>query len=445
MSTKGPTRVAGQPPSADISTLKDAARAAAPSTNQASDTTLQASAKRSAHSAASASPAPAPITSSNGGARTQQQRDEEQQPEPAQGDRGRRRGDRTRVDAIARDSQQRHPGREHASRRHVSRGDRLFEHTAADDDERDDPERERRLDDRQRREPQRADLERCARRREPDAGQPAPAAEQRREDPVGAGDRRDGARLQRLQQVRALEAQCRHHGEGQPGWQSVRHACLPDRAAPSAGRRPRSRPCGRRWPTRSAWPAAGPASDRVLLTFDDGPHPEGTPAVLDRLDDAGAKATFFLVGEQVERDPGLAREIANADTASGSTATGTATSCASRRGRCARTSTERKPPSPRQPEVVATDYRPPYGILSLGAVAEARRRGWSMMLWSHWGRDWRRRATAASIAALVLRDLGAGDIVLLHDSDAYSAAGSWRATVGALDLLLPDLAERGLL
>src|SRR5579871_3047253 len=47
----------------------------------------------------------------------------------------------------------------------------------------------------------------------------------------------------------------------------------------------------------------------VALTFDDGPHPEGTPAVLEVLSQADMKATFFLVGEQVERRPALAAEI----------------------------------------------------------------------------------------------------------------------------------------
>ena len=47
----------------------------------------------------------------------------------------------------------------------------------------------------------------------------------------------------------------------------------------------------------------------VALTFDDGPHPEGTLAALAELDRAGARATFFLVGEQVQRNPGLAAEI----------------------------------------------------------------------------------------------------------------------------------------
>ena len=53
-----------------------------------------------------------------------------------------------------------------------------------------------------------------------------------------------------------------------------------------------------------------PAAGRFELTFDDGPDPDATPAVLDALDAAGATGTFFLVGEQVEAHPQLARELA---------------------------------------------------------------------------------------------------------------------------------------
>src|SRR5919204_6378424 len=55
-----------------------------------------------------------------------------------------------------------------------------------------------------------------------------------------------------------------------------------------------------------------PSLGAVALTFDDGPHPEGTPAALEALAATGARATFFLVGEQVERNPALAAEIAAA-------------------------------------------------------------------------------------------------------------------------------------
>jgi peptidoglycan/xylan/chitin deacetylase (PgdA/CDA1 family) len=54
----------------------------------------------------------------------------------------------------------------------------------------------------------------------------------------------------------------------------------------------------------------GPAGSRgVALTFDDGPHPIHTRAVLDRLDEAGAKATFFVVGRKASQHPDVVREI----------------------------------------------------------------------------------------------------------------------------------------
>jgi peptidoglycan/xylan/chitin deacetylase (PgdA/CDA1 family) len=65
-----------------------------------------------------------------------------------------------------------------------------------------------------------------------------------------------------------------------------------------------------------SWRLFGPAlvraddSDRVALTFDDGPDPEGTPRVLDALDAAGMKATFFAVGQRAEAHPELLRDIA---------------------------------------------------------------------------------------------------------------------------------------
>jgi peptidoglycan/xylan/chitin deacetylase (PgdA/CDA1 family) len=58
-----------------------------------------------------------------------------------------------------------------------------------------------------------------------------------------------------------------------------------------------------------------PALERVdgaglALTFDDGPDPDATPGVLDALAEAGTRATFFLVGEQVDAHPSLAAEVA---------------------------------------------------------------------------------------------------------------------------------------
>src|SRR2546421_394904 len=89
-------------------------------------------------------------------------------------------------------------------------------------------------------------------------------------------------------------------------------------------------------------------------------------------------------------------------------------------------------------------YRPPYGIFSPYGMRYARGRGWRPLLWSRWGRDWAARATPESIAAKVTEDLGAGDVLLLHDADWYSAEGSHRNTVAALPRVLDAIEARGL-
>lgn len=62
-----------------------------------------------------------------------------------------------------------------------------------------------------------------------------------------------------------------------------------------------------RWLAVQQLPIAAGAS--VLLTFDDGPHPRATPAILDRLSKFGARAIFFVVGSRIHRTPDMLRRI----------------------------------------------------------------------------------------------------------------------------------------
>ena len=171
----------------------------------------------------------------------------------------------------------------------------------------------------------------------------------------------------------------------------------------------------------------------VALTFDDGPHPEGTPAVLEELARQGATATFFLVGEQVAQRPALAREIVAAGHEVG--VHGFRHTLLLRRRVAAVTDDFDRAvdaigeATGMRPQL----YRPPYGI-------QVRVRGWRPLLWSTWGRDWERRATPQSIARRATRGLRPGDVVLLHDSDAYSSADSWRRTAAALPSVLEAVA-----
>ena len=91
-----------------------------------------------------------------------------------------------------------------------------------------------------------------------------------------------------------------------------------------------------------------------------------------------------------------------------------------------------------------TLHRPPYGIYSWPALAQVRARGWTPLLWSRWGHDWRRFTTPAKIVDEVTHHLRPGDVLLLHDADHYSAAGSWRATAAALPRVLDSIAAHGL-
>lgn len=180
------------------------------------------------------------------------------------------------------------------------------------------------------------------------------------------------------------------------------------------------------------------------LTFDDGPHPQGTQAVLEALDSAHVRATFFLVGERVLANPSLAREIAAAGH-------GIALHCHRHRNLLRLTPCQTREDIAAAFDVIAEHtgrspelYRPPYGILNAAALRLARARGWRTLLWSQWGRDWEAQATPASIAARVTSGARAGSVLLLHDADDYSAPDSWRRTVGALPRVLETLRRQGL-
>ncbi len=178
---------------------------------------------------------------------------------------------------------------------------------------------------------------------------------------------------------------------------------------------------------------AGPG---IAITFDDGPHPRGTPAVLDRLAAHGAIGTFFLVGEQVARNPALAGEIV----AAGHQVAlhGYRHNLLLRRLPSALADDLRRAVATIEDATghTPTSYRPPYGVFSTGGLRLSRRRGWEPTLWSRWGRDWEARTTPEAIVRRAADGLVAGDIVLLHDADDYSAPGSWRRTVAALPAIL---------
>lgn len=195
----------------------------------------------------------------------------------------------------------------------------------------------------------------------------------------------------------------------------------------------------RRFPARERADVNGCA----VLTFDDGPDPDVTPALLDALDAEGIRATFFVLGEQMMRAPSLAGEVRRRghevalhgyeheehdrwwpgqtrdDLARGlgtfQVSTGT---------------------SPRW-------YRPPYGLLSEASFKACADLGFEPVYWSAWGYDWETLA-AERIAELVGRDLAEGEIVLLHDSARYAPRHDCTPTIEAIPLIAAHARTAGI-
>jgi peptidoglycan/xylan/chitin deacetylase (PgdA/CDA1 family) len=177
----------------------------------------------------------------------------------------------------------------------------------------------------------------------------------------------------------------------------------------------------------------------ATVTFDDGPHPQGTPAVLDALDEAGLRAIFFLVGEQVERYPELAAEVA---------ARGHEVGIHGYRHRVQLAQSQSAVRADLERALATIGgaprfHRPPLGIYSTAGLRLTRELGLEPLLWSRWGKDWRKFTTAKRIARRATRDLGPGDVILLHDADHYSSKNSWQRTVAALPEILRAIQPTG--
>lgn len=175
---------------------------------------------------------------------------------------------------------------------------------------------------------------------------------------------------------------------------------------------------------------------RVALTFDDGPHAEHTPRVLEALAAGSAQATFFLQGAHAERHPALVRAIADAGHELGNH--GWSHARASEVGARAfvREAVETQllleritgRPLPRL-------YRPPYGYVSPAALPGLLGERFRLVFWSFDSRDSFVDAPEAVLAAVREAELRSGEVLLFHEDYAHTTA--------ALPALVADLGRRG--
>lgn len=209
----------------------------------------------------------------------------------------------------------------------------------------------------------------------------------------------------------------------------------------AAGLTPRSTLLGR---NVSRLPAAAAARGEVAITIDDGPDPEVTPAVLDLLDAAGQKATFFCIAERAAAHPALAHEIVlRGHSIQNHTARHRhdfsflgPKAYADELGRAQRILAQACGQVP-------TCFRAPAGFRNMFLAPVLERMGLTLVSWTRRGFD-TREADAQRVLERLTRGLAAGDILLLHDGNAARSPQGRPVVLEVLPQLLARLRAQGL-
>ncbi|HEU0027462.1 MAG TPA: polysaccharide deacetylase family protein [Ktedonobacterales bacterium] len=194
------------------------------------------------------------------------------------------------------------------------------------------------------------------------------------------------------------------------------------------------------WAIRGASDYGAPPASVVALTFDDGPTPYYTPAILSYLEQTHTPATFFVLGQYAKAYPWLVqREAADGFTIGIHT--------------WSHPDMRLLTPAQRAWQLAATAqqlhadlganaclwlWRPPYGSYNSTIVAQAGTFGLTTIMWNDDPADWSQPGTM-TIVNRVLSNVRPGSIILLHDGPAGRAQ-----TLAALPYILAGLRQRGL-
>jgi peptidoglycan/xylan/chitin deacetylase (PgdA/CDA1 family) len=182
----------------------------------------------------------------------------------------------------------------------------------------------------------------------------------------------------------------------------------------------------------------GPRDRRVVaLTFDDGPDPVHTPALLDALAELDAPATFFLVGDIVDANADVVRRIAREGHELGNHTYSHRYLPLARSSSVERELRATDRAVQRATGIVPTLARPPWGGRSPWTVRAFRRLAKRLVLWDINSNDWK-GAPARAVAERVLERARPGSIILMHE-----AREGGEVTIEAVRLLVPALRARG--
>lgn len=181
-----------------------------------------------------------------------------------------------------------------------------------------------------------------------------------------------------------------------------------------------------------------PGEKRIFLTFDDGPVPEVTPLVLRILEEYGVKATFFMVGDNVRKHPGLIDEVLAAGHGIGNH------TMHHLQGRTCSAAQYMADIAEADALIGSRLFRPPHGLLRGSQLRALKEAGYTVVMQDLVTRDYSHRLDAARVTANVRRFARSGAIIVFHDS-LKSLPRLETALRGSLDFLKARNFEFGIL
>lgn len=169
----------------------------------------------------------------------------------------------------------------------------------------------------------------------------------------------------------------------------------------------------------------------IALTFDDGPHPVYTEEILDVLDQAGVKASFFMMGKEAELYPDVVKKVDDAGHLIGNHTYTHANVCqiseAETLDEITKTNDILEDLTGKRPQF----FRPPFGCKN---EALEKQTGMFWIFWDVDTLDWSCQ-NAGQVYRQVVKNVGENDIILMHDA--------YPSTVEAVKNLIPALREMG--
>jgi len=204
------------------------------------------------------------------------------------------------------------------------------------------------------------------------------------------------------------------------------------------GINPRSRFYGK------VWSNGNRDRPRIALTFDDGPNEPYTSRVLGVLEQYGVKATFFLIGQNVQRHPEVCRRIATTGNVVGNHSYHHHKSLCLRLGRAIAREIEMSHQAIHEctgfePKL----FRPPHGFRTPWLMRTVHRLGYSVVTWDSMTDDWRANTPVDEIVRAIVRRAKPGSVIVLHDGRDTRPGYDRTQMLQALPQIIDTLRQRG--